>query len=260
MRLTTPATAPPADRETGSAAWIESAARRLSGATVPAGSATAGARGTDAMDAESLLQRLSWRYAVQKFDAARRIDDATWHALEQSLRLAPSSFGLQPWKFAVVTAPHTKQQLAEASYGQRQPVDCSHYVVFAARRGIGVADIDRYLAEIARTRSQPVESLAAFRASMLAVVAAATPEELDAWTARQAHVAIGFFLGAAAMLHVDTCPLEGIDKPAYDRILGFDRTGHAAVAAVAAGYRAANDPFATLKKVRFDVNDLIVRF
>jgi nitroreductase len=72
---------------------------------------------------ENLLEQLNWRYAVKKFDPTRTIDDATWQTLEESLILSPSSYGLQPWKFAVITDPKLKEKLPEASWKQNQPKD-----------------------------------------------------------------------------------------------------------------------------------------
>ncbi|MGD0042532.1 MAG: nitroreductase family protein, partial [Isosphaeraceae bacterium] len=85
---------------------------------------------------EALLGALKWRYATKKFDPARKIPADTWAALEEALILSPSSFGLQPWHFLVVQDPAIRQRLSAATWGQSQPVDCSHFVVFAARKDL----------------------------------------------------------------------------------------------------------------------------
>ena len=82
---------------------------------------------------ESVHAQLKWRYATKKFDPNCKISAADWRVLEQVLVLAPSSFGMQPWKFFVVTNPKLKEQLPAVSWGQSQPKDCSHMVVLAAR-------------------------------------------------------------------------------------------------------------------------------
>ena len=86
---------------------------------------------------DSITDALHWRYATKKFDPARKIPAATWAALEQALVLAPSTYGLQPWKFVVVETPAVKEKLSAASHGQRQPADCSHLVVFSVRKDLG---------------------------------------------------------------------------------------------------------------------------
>src|SRR5436305_7580093 len=111
---------------------------------------------------ETVLDQLRWRYATKKFDPARTIPPDAWAALEQALVLTPSSYGLQPWKFFVVTDAAIKAQLPAHSWGQRQPADCSHMVVFALRANLGEADVDRHVARTAEVRSQPVESLGNF--------------------------------------------------------------------------------------------------
>lgn len=211
------------------------------------------------MESEDLLRQLTWRYAVKKFDPTRKLPAATWSALEHAARLAPSSFGLQPWKFVVITDPEVKGKLPAISYGQMQPRDCSHYVVFAARKGVGPEDVERYILDIARQRGVTPESLADFKASMMGTVTGTPKEHLDIWTSRQVYISLGFFLAAAAVLGVDACPMEGLVKPEYDKLLGLEKMGYTTMCGAAAGYRAADDWAAPLKKVRFDEKDVIVR-
>ena len=115
-------------------------------------------------DSAPLLAALRWRYATKRFDPSRAIPAATWTALEESLVLTPSSLGLQPWRFVIVTDPERKEALSEASYKQTQPRDCSHFVVLTVRRGLDDAHVDRHVARTAEVRGVSVESLAKFRA------------------------------------------------------------------------------------------------
>lgn len=116
---------------------------------------------------EELLTQLNWRYATKQFDAQRKISPQTWAALEESLVLTPSSFGLQPWKFLVVADPAVREQLVPVSWGQRQVADASHLVVFAVKRNFGEADIDAYLNRIVTVRGTPRDSLAGYRDMMV---------------------------------------------------------------------------------------------
>src|SRR5580765_1247923 len=111
---------------------------------------------------DTLLSRLRWRYATKQFDPARRISAADWAALEESLILTPSSFGLQPWRFIVVTDPATREKLVPVSWGQRQVVDASHLVVFAIKRNVGPKEVEHYLDRIAEVRGVARESLDGF--------------------------------------------------------------------------------------------------
>jgi nitroreductase len=209
---------------------------------------------------DTLLRALRWRYATKKFDPARRIPAATWSALEEALVLTASSTGLQPWKFIVVTEPALKQHLVGASNGQAQTADCSHFVVFTVRRGLDGAHVDRHVARMAEVREMPVEALGKFRDMVERNLTKAKAEgRLDIWQTNQIYIALGNFLTSAALLGVDTCPMEGINPAKMDEVLGLEGTGYATVVACAAGYRAPDDKYAATRKVRFKTDDVIVR-
>jgi nitroreductase len=207
-----------------------------------------------------LVAALNWRYAVKKFDPAKTIPAETWNALEQSLVLTPSSMGMQPWKFFVVSDPETKSRLLPAAKNQPQTIACSHFVVFAVHRDLGDPHVNRHLDRMAEVRGIPRESLDKFlKMAMGNLDAARTNGTLDTWQKHQVYIALGTFMAAAALLGVDTCPMEGIDPPAMDEILGMSGTEYETVVACAAGYRASDDKYAAIPKVRFKSDDVIVR-
>ena len=118
---------------------------------------------TSPISNDTLLGQLQWRYATKAFDPAKKIAAADWAALEEALVLSPSSYGMQPYRFVVITDQATKDKLVSASWNQRQPADCSHYVVFAARTANTETDVDEYLARIAEVRGGPADALAGFK-------------------------------------------------------------------------------------------------
>lgn len=208
----------------------------------------------------NLVAALHWRYAVRHFDAARRIPDETWSALEDALVLTPSSAGLQPWKFIVVTDPAVRAQLRPAAYGQAQVTDCSHFVVFTVRRNLDEAHVDRHVARTSELRGITVESLAKYRAMVMRNLDAARAESrLDTWQTHQIYIALGNFMTAAAVLGVDTCPMEGFAPAKVDEVLGLTGTPFGSVVCCAAGYRSEADKYATTPKVRFAKADVIAR-
>lgn len=210
------------------------------------------------ISAPTLLDALNWRYATKKFDPTKKIAPETWAALEQSLVLTPSSFGIQPWKFLVITDPAIREKLVAVSWGQSQPRDCSHHVVFAVRKDLPEAHIDRYIARTAEVRKTTPEALAPFKKVMMGSLNKARAEGwLDQWQTHQCYIALGQFMAGAALLGVDTCPMEGIEPAKYDEVLGLTGTGYATVVACAAGYRAADDKYATTPKVRFPAGDVV---
>lgn len=205
-----------------------------------------------------VVQQLSWRYATKQFDPAKPVSKEAWAALEQSLVLAPSSFGLQPWRFVVVTDPATKKRLRAVSWNQSQVEDASHVVAFAIKKGLGTQDVKRWVLRISEVRGVPAEGLAGYEKMMLGFVNRPKDAfDADDWCARQVYIALGQFMAAAAMMGVDTCPMEGLDPAGYDAVLGLAAQGYATVVACVAGHRAATDAFATHPKVRYRAEDVI---
>ena len=207
---------------------------------------------------DSLLDSLRWRYATKKFDPTRKISAADWATLEEALVLSPSAFGIQPWKFIVITDQATKEALVPHSWGQRQVADCSHLVVFAYKKEMEIGYIDRYLQRIVDVRGVAMEALAGYRKMMVGtLVDGVKYEQVASWNRRQAYIALGNFMTCAALLGIDTCPMEGLLPEKYDEILGLPERGFMTGAACPAGYRAADDAYAALAKVRFEKKDLV---
>ncbi len=207
---------------------------------------------------EALIHQLEWRYATKQFDAARKIEPETWKALEEALVLTPSSYGLQPYRFIVVTDPGLKAKLRPASWGQAQIEDASHLVVFAIKKSMGEGHITHFLDRVAEVRGVSKDSLEGYKGYMMGdLVNGPRAAAIDQWSARQAYIALGNFMTSAALLGVDTCPLEGLEPAAYDAILGLEAEGYATVCACAAGYRSADDKYASLPKVRFPDSELV---
>ncbi|HRQ88805.1 MAG TPA: NAD(P)H-dependent oxidoreductase [Bacteroidia bacterium] len=206
---------------------------------------------------DALLATLRSRYATKVFDPSREIPAEMWSVLEESLILSPSSFGLQPWKFLILRNPEIREKLVAHSWGQRQVADSSHFVVFAAVEDPGEELIQELLAATADTRGVDLASLEGYGNVIRKFAAAMSPEQRFEWSRRQAYIALGGFMTAAATLGIDTCPMEGFDPAAYDRELGLVGTGWRTAVACAAGYRADSDRYASLPKVRYSRDRLL---
>ncbi len=205
-----------------------------------------------------LLEALSWRYATKVFDAAKKIPADVWAALEQSLVLTPTSYGMQPYQFLVVQDAAKRAALLPHSWGQKQVVDCSHYVVFTARTEVTAADVAKLIQRTSDVRGIPPEKLDFYRDMILSdVVNGPRGKVAHEWAARQAYIALGNIMTCAAVLGVDACPMEGLNPVEYDNILGLNGSGYKTAVACAFGYRAASDKYASLAKVRFAPADLI---
>jgi len=212
----------------------------------------------DSITPEQLLAALRWRYATKAFDPRRKIPADLWSALEQTLVLAPSSFGLQPYRFLVVDEPGLREQLLPHAWNQRQVVDASHFVVFAAQTDLTEAEVDGYLSLIAQTRGVAVESLQGLRTMLATTVLAESfaPRRLS-WATFQAYIALAQLMTGAALLGVDTCPLEGFAPADFDRLLDLRQEGLNAVVCCALGYRDPQDKYASMPKVRYPAGHLI---
>jgi nitroreductase len=206
-----------------------------------------------------LLDALKTRYATKKFDPARRIPADLWETLEESLVLTPSSFGLQAWQFLIVENPALRSELRAVSWGQAQPTDASHLVVFTARTSLDDADVSDWIERLAEIQGTPLAALAPLKAAITGFIHPMSQEQRHEWNRRQVYIALGQFMTAAAILGIDTCPLEGIDAAAYDRILGLENSGYTTSVACAAGYRADDDRHAKLPKARYHHSRLIRR-
>lgn len=207
---------------------------------------------------EYVHQQLYWRYAVKKFDSSKTIPDETWKVLEQSLVLAPSSFGLQPWKFFVVRDPAIRQQLLPHSWGQTQVVDASHLVVLAIKKDVDVADVDRYVQRMSEVQGTPIENLQKFGNVVKGFLQKPPyPLDLNAWSTRQVYIALGQYMTCAAMLGIDTAPMEGFMPDKYDEVLGLPEQGYQSVVVCPAGYRAEDDKSAARKKVRYATEEVV---
>ncbi len=212
------------------------------------------------IDTSTVLQHLNWRYATKLFDPSRKISDADWKSLEEAIVLTPSSYGLQPWRFYVVTDQAVKEQLSVHSWGQKQPAMCSHLLVLTAKKRLGEAEIGNFVSRTAEVRGVPADSLAGYRQIMIQTMSSLAGENrIDDWAQNQVYIALGAFMTIAAMMNIDTCPMEGIDRAKFDEVLKLKDTGYATVVACPAGYRAAGDKYAHLPKVRFKHADVIHR-
>lgn len=205
-----------------------------------------------------LLDALRWRYATKAFDPSRRIPSDTWQTLESALVLTASSYGLQPWKFLVITDPALRAQLRPHSWNQSQITDCSHLVVLLKKREILAADADRLIQATATARGIDTSVLEAYRQMIqVDLIDGPRSQAIGQWSANQVYIALGNLLTSAALLQVDTCAIEGFSPAEYDRILKLEDSEYQSCVVCACGYRSAEDKYASLAKVRYSASDLI---
>jgi nitroreductase len=210
------------------------------------------------MKNEQLIEKLNWRYAVKGFDATKKISDADWKTLEDALVLSPSSYGLQPWKFYVVTDENVRKELLPHAWNQPQITDSSHLVVIAAKKNSNAADIEKYVDRIIEVRGSKREDLDVLKGMMLNSQKMATESGfINEWSARQCFIALGNLMTSAAVLGIDACPMEGFLPPEFDRVLNINEDGYFSVVVCALGYRSDADWLAKLPKVRYENSEVV---
>jgi nitroreductase len=211
------------------------------------------------MTNEELIEQLKWRYAVKRFNPNKKIGEADWKTLEEALILSPSSYGLQPWKFYVVTDESVKNELQPHAWNQPQIVEASHIVVIAAKKDANPETIEKYINRVNEVRGTPLADLEMLKGMMLNSQKMATENNfINEWSARQCFIALGNLLTSAAMLGIDACPMEGFLPKEFDRILEIEKDGYFSVVVCAIGYRDnETDWLSKLAKVRYETEELV---
>lgn len=198
-----------------------------------------------------LIESLEWRYATKKMDPTKTVPRAKLERILEATRLAPTSSGLQPLELIVVSSPEVRAKLKVAANGQSQITDASHVLVFAAWDTYTAERINAAFDLVNETRGATSESWENYRKFLLATYPARDAEVNFIHAAKQAYLALGVALVAAATEEVDSTPMEGFDPSAVDELLGLRARGLRSAALMAVGYRdAANDWLVNLKKVR----------
>lgn len=207
----------------------------------------------------STLSNLKWRYATKRMNGQKVPAEKLENILE-AIQLAPTSIGMQPFTVLVIEDPELKAKIAPAIYNQPQITEGSHVIVFAAWKEYSNENVDKYINHIATFRGIPVDALDGMRNMVSGSIAGKTPEQLLNWNMRQAYIALGTGLVAAAEEKVDATPMEGFDADALDAALGLAEKGLHSTVILALGYRdAENDYLSAAAKVRRDKEELFIR-
>ena len=205
-----------------------------------------------------LINALKWRYATKRMNGKKVAQEKIDNILEAT-RLSASSMGLQPYTILVVENEELKKKIQPAAFNQPQITEASHLLIFAAWDNVTEEQVNDYINNIAEVRGVSLESLEGFRKSLLNIVHGRTQQQKYEWSARQAYIAFGTAIAAAAVEEVDATPMEGFNADALDEVLNLKEKGLRSVTILALGYRDAEKDFlATSKKVRRNREKLIV--
>lgn len=206
-----------------------------------------------------LIQKLQWRYATKKMNAAKVVPDEKVERILEAARLAPTSSGLQPFDILVVTNPDIRAQIKPVAWNQDQVTDCSHLLVFAAWDNYTVERINMMFDLTNAARGFKNEGWENYRKMLLSTYPQRDAEVNFQHAARQAYIGLGAALIAAAFEEVDSTPMEGFDPNAVDEILQLRSRGLRSVVILPLGYREdEKDWLVNLTKVRRARADFVI--
>ena len=208
----------------------------------------------------NLIEALNWRYAVKKMNG-EPVEQEKVDQIIEAAHLAPTSSGLQPFKVIVVTNQELKEKIAPIAYNQSQVIDSSHLLIFAAFENYTEEGIDATFAYMNAQRGLPDSATDAYKAQLKGTILSKTAEENFNHAARQAYIGFGAALAQAALLKVDSTPMEGFNAPALDELLGLNKQGLKSVTLLPLGHRdEANDWLVNLKKVRKPLSEFLIEY
>jgi nitroreductase len=199
----------------------------------------------------SLIDNLNWRYATKKMNPERAVPQATVDAIIEAARLAPTSSGLQPFEIISVTSPEVRARIRAIGWNQAQITEGSHLLVFAAWDHYTAERLNHMFDLTNAVRGLRNEGWEAYRQMLLKSYPQRDAEVNYQHAARQAYIAVGVALLAAAEAQVDCTPMEGFDPAQLDEILGLRARGLRSVVILPLGYRQEEgDWLVKLTKVR----------
>ncbi|MEY4834755.1 MAG: hypothetical protein RI980_870 [Bacteroidota bacterium] len=204
----------------------------------------------------TFIENQNWRYATKKFNSEKKISNSDLEILKEAIQLSSSSYGLQPYKVLIIENEEIRKQLQPASWGQSQITDASHLFVFASETNVDAEYITRYAENMAKTRNIPFDSVKGYADFMIGNITSLTPEKQLIWAQKQAYLALGNLLNAAAELKIDVTPMEGFLPEQYNEILGLSEKGLHATLVATIGYRHDEDDTQHYAKVRKPKSEL----
>lgn len=205
-----------------------------------------------------IIDKLQWRYACKKFDNTKKLSEEKLTVLKQAFNLTATSYGLQPLKMLVISSQKLKKALVPLTHNQRQVADCSQVLVLCTETQISSSYIKEYFDTVVSLRETPRDVLQPFEDFLTNDFSKKDSSQINIWMAKQAYLALGNLLTVCALEDIDACPIEGFEPQKYDSFLNLTEKGLQSVLVLAVGYRADDDMFSTLTKVRRGTEKVII--
>lgn len=214
---------------------------------------------------KQIMQAFQFRHACKKFDPKKIISNEEFHTILEAGRLSPSSWGLEPWKFLVIQNPELRKALFPLAWGAQNSLSgASHFMVILARKKVDMAYGSTYIQHIMRDVQELPEDVAkgvseayqAWQTNDFRLLE--SDRAMFDWSCKQTYIALGNMMTVAAVLGIDSCPIEGFNRAAVEALLekkGLIDLQHFGVSVMAGfGYRG-EEPHHT--KTRQKLQDIV---
>ncbi|MFM6947079.1 MAG: NAD(P)H-dependent oxidoreductase [Flavobacteriales bacterium] len=208
---------------------------------------------------KTIENALNWRYATKKYDPTFQLTDAQLEALEKSLQLSPSSYGLQPLHYFWINDPELRQKVKEIAWNQQQIIDASAVLILCYKTELDTHYLHAHADLMRDTREMEEAQIAGFRNHLIEAIGKKTKEEIQNWNSKQAYIALGQVLHTSALLEIDATPMEGFSPKALNELLELPQKGLSSALICTFGKRADDDRYQHLKKVRKPLKSLFSR-
>lgn len=206
----------------------------------------------------NIIESLKWRYAVKKFNTNKTVSNQQIEILKEAFNLTATSYGLQPLKLVIVNNKVIQKELVSHSWNQPQVLEASHVLVICIPKEYTIKEVENYFNLVQEVRQTPDSVINPFKKFLTAEIEKKTQEELFVWNKNQAYLALGNLLTVCASEKIDACPMEGFVPEKYDEILKLNDHNLASTLVLPIGFRADDDYMAALKKVRKNVDDVVI--
>jgi nitroreductase len=201
-----------------------------------------------AMTNEQITDLLHFRHACKEFDLNKKISQPDFDTILEAARLSPSSFGIEPWKFLVVQNPALREKIRVHTWGaQKQLPTCSHYVVVLARKSYFMAYdapyVSQYMSEVQKSPADVLERRLKIYENFQKVEFGIYGNEkaMFDWSSKQTYIALANMMTVAALMGIDSCPVEGFHQEKLDELLadsfGIDPKQYGISVMAAFGYK-----------------------
>ena len=206
----------------------------------------------------SIIEKLNWRYATKKFDTTKQLSDSQLEILKEAFNLTAWSSGRQTLKMVVVGDKSIRENLVALAFGQRQVADASHLLVLCIQNEIDTDDVEEHFDTVKAIRNTPDELLDPFKEQLKSTIETMPDSKKSDWATKQAYIALGNLMTVCAIEEIDSCPMEGFLPEELDKVLNLDKYELKSVLLLPVGFRAEDDMFASLKKVRKPISDTVL--